>query len=325
MLTCDFCGNTDTIDSEAFQIDTVNPGFWCELCQGYSYLEENAERHRFTLILEDKHADTVQFVAPIVSLSKRISPYRYPGGKSRIIDFLYTHLQKNKTQKLISPFTGGGSFELSLLAAGVVDHLHLNDLDFGVYALWWVIKHMPYALIDLVKNIEPDHKTFFYAQSIIKNDYRGTDLVDAAWSSLIVNRLAFSGIAKANPLGGKKGNKKSLLSRWNPEELVKRIEKVHSLSDRMVITQENAVNLIEEAYWEEDSTIFIDPPYVDKGKQLYPCYYTEKDHRELSFLLDTLHFEFPGADIITTYDYNEWIQNLYEFPDIKVIGRTYSI
>lgn len=324
MFTCHFCGTTEEDGEDVFQFDTYNRGFWCEVCDGYNYLNQDGFKHKFTLILEDKQAPKTAFHSTNVKLSKRLSPYRYPGGKSKVVEYLFAHLQEEKSKRLISPFTGGGSFELAMLDSRVIESLHMNDLDTGVFSFWWLVKHMPYELIERLKTIRPTHEEYFKAQSIIKSDYKGVDLVEAAWSSLLVNRLAYSGVVKANPLGGRNGSTQDLLSRWNPKELIRRIEKIHSMSDRITITQENAVELIEEAYWSDEDTIFIDPPYVAKGKDLYHCYYTEDDHRNLAFLLDNLHFGCPGADIIVTYDYNDWLNNLYDYPEIQVIGRTYS-
>ncbi|MEG6533720.1 hypothetical protein V6C20_09330 [Caldibacillus thermoamylovorans] len=120
------------------------------------------------------------------------------------------------------------------------------------------------------------------------------------------------------------GTRKALLSRWNPIELEKRIMHIHQLSDHITITQENALELIEEAYWDEEATIFIDPPYFEKGKELYHCFYTKKDHIELAQLLDSLYQGCPGADLIVTYDYHQWIDNLYFYPQTEVISRSYS-
>lgn len=325
MLTCQFCGLRNVPESGDFELDKHNIGFWCGACDGFTYLNENMVKHRFTLIFEDKKAKKITFNHQNVKLSKRLSPYRYPGGKSKIVEYLYSHLQKSKSRKLISPFTGGASFELAMLDAGIVEILHLNDWDTGVYSLWWIIKHMPYVLIERLQSAPPTHKDYFTSQEIIKKDYVDVDMVEAAWASLVVNRLAYSGIPKANPLGGRKGTKQALLSRWNPIELIKRIEHIHSLSDRIIITQENAVELIEEAYWENEATIFIDPPYVEQGKDLYHCYYTKKDHIELSQLLDLLHMGCPGADIVVTYDYSQWLDDLYVYPKKEVIGRSYSV
>lgn len=211
-----------------------------------------------------------------------------------------------------------------MLESGVVKELHLNDLETGVYSLWWVIKNIPFALIDRIKYSEPTHKDYFFAQNIIKQDYQGVDVIEAAWSSLLVNRLAYSGISKANPLGGKRGKREVLLSRWNPTDLIKRIEKIHSLSEYIEITQENAIDLIEESYWQEHNSIFIDPPYVNKRQNLYHCYYRKSDHMELARVLDSLYYGFPGADIILTYDNNEWLNSLYTYPQKELIGRRYT-
>lgn len=324
MLTCQFCNETGSAEDGPFELDEYNIGFWCEICDGFTYLDKNVNKHRFTLILENKTIKNTTINLPNIKLAKRLSPYRYPGGKSKFIEYLYCHLQKTKSKKLVSPFTGGGSFELAMLDAGIVEHIHLNDLDTGVYSLWWLIKHMPFGLIDRIQSIKPTHDDYFLAQANIKNDYKGLDLVEAAWASLLVNRLAYSGIYKANPLGGKKGSQEALLARWNPLDLIKRIEYIHYLSERITVTQLNACELIEEAYWDEESTIFIDPPYVEKGKDLYHCYFTEEQHQELSLQLDLLHMGMPGADIIVTYDYNELIDTIYDYPKRKIVGRNYS-
>ncbi|GAB6443360.1 hypothetical protein bcgnr5390_15690 [Bacillus luti] len=324
-LECQFCGEIDTRDSDTFQLDTLDKGFWCEICDGYTYFDTIKEKHKFTLILEDKCKNLEPIHTNAIKLPTRISPYRYPGGKTKLVNYLYTHLEKTKSKKLISPFVGGGSFELALLDAGIIEELHMNDLDTGVYSLWWVIKYMPYVIIDRLQLTVPTHKDYFEAQSVIKRDYAGVDVVDAAWASLLVNRLAYSGISKANPMGGKNGTSDALLSRWNPKDLVQRIERIHSLSDKITVTQENATKLIEEAYWEDTATIFIDPPYVERGKDLYNCFYTENDHIELAVKLDSLHMGCPGADIVLTYDYNQWLEALYNSPVVEVIGRKYSI
>lgn len=327
MVSCRFCGLTCpnvTRNSLEFDFDDFNTGFWCNACEGFNYLDSAADKHRFILILEDKTKDNYIKKAGI-KLNKRLSPFRYPGGKSKLIDYLYYQLNERKTQKLVSAYSGGASFELAMLDAGIINQLHLNDIDMGIYSFWWVIKHMPFALISRLRENLPTHKEFYRCQKIIKQNYIGVDMVEAAWAVLVVNRLAYSGIYSANPLGGKNGPKEKLLSRWNPNELVKRIEHVHGLSDRIEVTQLNALELIEEEYWLNESTLFLDPPYVKAGKELYNCYYTENDHRELNSLLEMLHMCFAGSDIILTYDYNKMIDNMYNYPDIKHIGRTYSI
>lgn len=324
MLTCNFCDETAPRTSNAWQLDKQNKGFWCESCDGYTYFDKNSQQHRFTLILEDKMIGKTPNPAPMLKLSKRLSPYRYPGGKSKVIDYLHSFLQEHKSKTLVSPFTGGGSFELAMLEAGVVERLHLNDLDTGIFSFWWTVKNMPYELIYRLETEKPTHEDYFKARALIKNDYTGANVLQAAWASLLVNRLAYSGISKANPLGGRSGTRSNLLSRWNPTDLIRKIERIHSMSDCIDISNLNATGFIEETYWDDETTLFIDPPYVQKGKELYHCFYQKEDHIELSTLLDSLHHGMPGADIIVTYDYVEWLNKLYEYPYKEIAGRFYS-
>ncbi len=157
MLTCQFCGYTEELESDVFQLDPYKKGFWCENCDGYTYLNNQKNKHKFTLILEDKYTMKTSFQPLKLKLAKRLSPFRYPIGKSKIIDYLFTYLQESNTKTLISPFSGGASFELAMLNAGIVEKIHLNDIDTGVFSVWWTIKHMPYALIERIQSIKPTH------------------------------------------------------------------------------------------------------------------------------------------------------------------------
>ena len=171
-----------------------------------------------------------------------------------------------------------------------------------------------------------NHFSFcLHIKSYIPNNYKNTSLFEAAWSLLVVNRLAFSGICKANPLGGKNGTIENLLSRWKPEGLIKRISTINEMASKITVLNRDACDLIEEMYWDSSTTIFIDPPYYNKGKQLYNCYYDREDHIQLSTLLDSLYSGMPGADIILTYDNDKFIRDIYMYPTVKNINRIYSI
>lgn len=243
-----------------------------------------------------------------------------------MIPYLASFLREGKCHTLVSPFAGGASFELAMLEAGVVHKLKLNDLDYGVYATWWVILHMPDILIERIRTFKPSHKAFFDLQKIIKSDYKNSDLIEAAWATLLVNRLAFSGIAKANPLGGKSGSIEQLTSRWNPGALINRIKRIASLADAIEINCLDAITFIGNEYSSDSSTIFIDPPYVQMGESLYNKYYQKSDHMQLAMLLRSLYYGTPSADIIVTYDYNDMIKDIYyQTDETLVIGRNYSI
>lgn len=322
-ITCQFCGE---LYAEGWDdVDPRNEGFWCSYCDGYTFFDPAAKYPQFHLILEDSSSHNGGLMkAPEIKLNKRLSPLRYPGGKSKIADYILTKVNPEKTEMLWSPYSGGASVELALLYSGAVKQLTINDYDFGIYALFKIIQDFPDALTLEIQNYKPTHNDFLEARQIIKSGYQKCDLFEAAWSMLIVNRLAFSGIYKANPLGGLHGDQSKLLSRWNPEDLCRRINRIHEMSHLITVTNIDALELIEEAFWNEKSTIFIDPPYFKQGKHLYRYYYDEGDHINLQFLLDELHKGFPCADIILCYDDCEFIESIYQYPKIERIKRKFS-
>ncbi|WP_240035337.1 DNA adenine methylase [Neobacillus notoginsengisoli] len=105
LLTCWFCEYQEGYDCA--EIDAYNKGYWCSDCDCYNYLSQTSEQHRFTLILEDKSFQNMLMPQLNIRLNKRLSPLRYPGGKSKLADYIYTKLRDNASETLVSPFAGG--------------------------------------------------------------------------------------------------------------------------------------------------------------------------------------------------------------------------
>jgi DNA adenine methylase len=113
------------------------------------------------------------------------SPLRYPGGKTRAIKILADHLPKD-TKTLLSPFFGGGSFELS---TGL--DVKANDLFGPLYTFWSVLKENPEELERRVRALMPvDKETFKRLRTSIMDIH---DPVDVATAYYIINRCSFSG------------------------------------------------------------------------------------------------------------------------------------
>lgn len=322
-LRCQWCSLEGSPDD--FELDTIhNDGFWCPDCDGHTYYDdERNKRRRVLLILEDKDGPTPA-VKP-TKLRKRLSPFRYPGGKSKLIDFLAEHFLANCLDTFVEAFAGGASVGLALLDAGIAKRLVLCDTDPGVYAFWSQIVENPAPILHRLDRITPNHAVFATAKGVLDTP-KYWPREELAWAQLVVNRLAFSGISKANELGGRKGSDKQLLARWNPKALKERIERIYGMADVIEVSRANAYDLIEQsAYWDERSTLFIDPPYVAQGKALYRKYFDEDDHRDLAWLIESLYTGMPGADIVITYDDCELVRKLYSFAEVVTIGRNYSI
>lgn len=287
--------------------------------------ETERKKHRFLLLLEDKGvADAQSIPSPLPCLKKRLSPLRYPGGKSKLIDYLYSMLSHDQLDTFVEVFAGGASLGLALLDAGIIKRLILNDRDPGVYALWKTIAECPQELTGRLQSAVPTHCDLSDAKATLALQEDPT--AELAWSFLLANRLSFSGIVKGNPLGGKNGSQAALTARWNPKTLTERIARIHSMRDRIEIYNMDACEFLEtEGYWYNKATIFVDPPYWEKGKALYMHYYEEKDHMELAEMLQNMYMSFPEPDIIVTYDNHPRIRELYPLAKQEVIQRRYSI
>ncbi|MBA4293805.1 DNA methyltransferase [bacterium] len=255
---------------------------------------------------------------------RQLSPFRYPGGKSRMIPRISGYLHPYYRDVLTSPFTGGGSFELAMLEANEFTRIHLNDVDYGVYGVFAESVDDPSRLVRLIENTSFDHDLFYQARESHKEGHAGKERHEAAFFSLVANRLSYSGLFTSNPLGGKNGTLEKLTARFDKSSIISRIQWIHSMRDRITVTQEDALSLIEEAYW-QDGTLFVDPPYVQKGTQLYTNSYAEDDHVRLAQLLNGLNTTAGASHLIVTYDDDPLIRHLYPFADQEAVSVTYSI
>ena len=78
------------------------------------------------------------------------SPLRYPGGKSRLANFMKLVIQTNNLQGgvYVEPFVGGAGVALALLLDGYVEQIIINDIDISVYAFWHTVLHHSEALCE---------------------------------------------------------------------------------------------------------------------------------------------------------------------------------
>lgn len=333
MCTCKWCGATYTEDEEMI-LDKTKEGFFCDMCDCFTHFDANKEESRRMLLLLENGGASAEpgFLSPIDTalpkLRKRVSPLRYPGGKSRLIDYLYSRLMQENLDVFIEVFAGGASLGLSLLDAGKIGRLILNDVDPLVYYFWKSILDSPGYLLMKLAGPLPTLEDFWAAKNALAAYARGDSVPQdlLAWSFFLLNRTCFSGIVKAHPMGGKDGRQDKLLSRWNPKQLALRIRHVNSMSDRIELHALDCCTFVEQmAFWYDHCTLFIDPPYVAKGNALYSTSFKREDHERLADLLIALYMEFSGPDMVITYDDCPLVRRLYPYADVEEISRAYSI
>lgn len=165
-LTCQWCGATGSLDD--FELDEHNgEGFWCPDCDGFTYYDKTRNHlRRILLILEQKDGGKADPV-PKTPLKKRLSPLRYPGGKSKLIDYLAAQFRKESLKTFVEVFAGGASVGLSLLDAGLTEHLVINDTDPGIYAFWVSVVYHPEKLLKRLSGPDPNRAEFRSCQQIL--------------------------------------------------------------------------------------------------------------------------------------------------------------
>src|SRR6266566_2928267 len=136
--------------------------------------------------------------------ARYISPLRYPGGKARLVDFFERLIERNGLTDghYVEPYAGGAGLALGLLQGGVVSHIHLNDLDRSVYALWFTIINDSDWLCERIVSCELSIREWS-KQRLVQRNKRQVSLRSLAFSTFFLNRTNRSGIIRSGgPIGG---------------------------------------------------------------------------------------------------------------------------
>ncbi|MCW5908547.1 MAG: DNA adenine methylase [Chitinophagales bacterium] len=116
------------------------------------------------------------------------SPLRYPGGKTRGVEFITRFFPKN-LDKLLSPFLGGGSIELATASKGT--KVYGYDMFSPLVEFWQCLTTQPKELAEEVEKYFPLSKSDFYQLQQTQTKFK-TKLERAA-VYYVLNRSSFSG------------------------------------------------------------------------------------------------------------------------------------
>lgn len=97
-----------------------------------------------------------------------VSPLRYAGGKSKAIGLILNNLPKLKEKKIVSPFFGGGSFELC-----ASQHLGIKVVGYDIFGMlvnfWDVLIHNREEFIEELKKFDITKDEFTYNRHVLLN------------------------------------------------------------------------------------------------------------------------------------------------------------
>ena len=201
------------------------------------------------------------------------SPLRYPGGKRRLTTFVMQLLELNGLRQVqyAEPYAGGASLALALLFEEYASTVHINDLSRPVYAFWYSVLCDTKELCRKIQSVDVTIGEWKRQRSIY--DARNeAELTELGFATFFLNRTNRSGIIGGGVIGGKgQIGAWSLDARFTKEELMRRIRKIGRYRDRIKIYNQEGIDFTKGIVCGlgENAFVFYDPPYIEKGQQLY--------------------------------------------------------
>jgi DNA adenine methylase len=241
--------------------------------------------------------------------SRYCSPLRYPGGKACIYNFVSNFFYENELVGTCyaEPYAGGAGLALRLLFDEYVKHIFINDFDKSIYTFWKVILEDNERFCNWVSTVDISVDNWFYYKNIQNNSHLASEF-DLAKSTFFLNRTNVSGVIKGGIIGGiKQTGKYKIDARFNRQDLIMRIKKIAKFKNRITVTNLDGLDFIARMNRKKENVfIYIDPPYVQKGADLYMNFYSKNDHEKLSKKIHKMNLRW-----MVSYDNNDFILNLY--------------
>ena len=253
------------------------------------------------------------------------SPLRYPGGKGKLTLLIELLIDKygHRGGIYIEPFAGGAGVAIELLEKGIVSEIVINDLDKGIYSFWRAILEETDRFLEQVSRVPLTIDEWKKQRSICFENNKKYSF-ELGFATFYMNRTNRSGIIKAGVIGGmEQSGLWKIDSRFNREDLIFRIKKIAENKLKIHLYNKDIKSFLENYVpkYEENAFIYFDPPYFNKGKQLYLNFFNYNDHIRIEKLIgDTVN-----CDWIITYDDEPEIERIYEKYCIRRIELNYSV
>lgn len=248
-----------------------------------------------------------------------LSPLRYPGGKTQFYPKLVDIFIDNKIDSsytYLEPFAGGAGLALRLLADKKVGRIVLNDKDPAIFSFWDAVLNKTDLFIQKIQKTPITIDEWRKQRSIYA---KGRPSFELGFAAFFLNRTNRSGIVFADPIGGldQTGHYK-IGCRFNKKRLIEKILFISSQKERIELDCLEACEFIEKRKGLVNSFWFIDPPYYQKGKQLYRNYYSNEGHNELSHSITRDLYDEKWVLTYDVCDEIKYIYRAYQFVEVPI-------
>jgi DNA adenine methylase len=188
-----------------------------------------------------------------------------------------------------------------------VETLIINDLNPGIAAFWRLVFGDADRLLDRIENCSVSIENWHNQRALYLNPVGKSDL-DLGFATFFLNRTNRSGILNARPIGGLEQSGKWLIdARFNKKSLMARIELLRQWIGHVDIREKRAIDLIRQLNRRKRPILmYVDPPYVAAGEELYMTDHSWREHERLAH-----HLSASPHPWILTYDADHRTRTLY--------------
>lgn len=253
------------------------------------------------------------------------SPLRYPGGKGKLSLFMEYMIDRlgHRGGTYIEPFAGGAGIAVELLLKNVVNRIVINDYDKGVWSFWKAILTETDRFVEQVRTV-PLTIDEWYRQHKICVNQNDKYSFELGFATFYMNRTNRSGIIKGGVIGGlEQAGNWTMDVRFNREDLINRIQNIASRKKDIKLYNKDISSFITNyvPLYEDNAFIYFDPPYYEKGKQLYMNYFSHEDHVRIESAIR----QHINCDWIITYDDVKEIEEIYKDYQLYLYDLNYSV
>ena len=263
----------------------------------------------------------------VIELSKIVSPLRYPGGKSALCYYIEKFIDEQNISgcHIIEPYAGSSIISLDMLQKGKAAKATLVEKDPLIYSFWQSVFTQTEKLIELIESLPITIETWHNFQHYrAETNLENCTVLEMGLAGLFFNRTNFSGILKANPIGGLGQNSEHTIDcRFNKERIIKSILSISKFHTKVALIHGDALHILENNKNLRKGNVFfyIDPPYYLKGKSLYRHWHDTQQHQHLSTILKKIRTK-PW---LLSYDDNPEIRKLYQTQTTENIYLDYHV
>lgn len=241
-----------------------------------------------------------------------LTPLRYPGGKAKLAGFIKAIIEANDLHDgdYVEPYAGGAGVAVELLLHEYVQHIHINDISRPIFAFWRSVLENTEDLVRLIRNTPLTMRTWMRQKKILMNQSDYDDL-ELGFATFFLNRTNRSGILNGGVIGGRdQTGAWKMDARFNRADLIARIEAIARLRRRISLSRQDAPDFLKAVVKElpHNTLIYLDPPYYNKGRQLYYDYYNHDDHADIAAIVKE---SLKNRRWIVSYDDTPQIRSLY--------------